>query len=1823
MSSSRYGYQLTLFFMVFIAMTVLCPRPLVADVCSDGIAFPPFVSRGLDANLLMIIDNSESMYDLAYVPEFAAQQGYCYDDTYDNDTTYAGYFDSDTVQWYIYNPVTEQFEADDYTNVNTQFHAAMTAGGILYRGGSSSDRYARVVLKESVNPHEVMFFAATGNFLNWAAASKFDVEKKVLTGGKYDSGQMIMESRGCMNKTFVKKAEVIKDTDSSTNYLTLGIISESDATSTHLTRIEIFDVTPNGFQAADCQEAIDEFSDPDGGSLGTVKSYTTDCLDPLGTGLVASQTAFNHIMQECWYFNAHGVWQPGAGTINSLKNDCEKVYAGDYATGNPPFTVGAANEANYLANYAPEAQSPTDVCYGRYGTSAGYVGRCWEATYSTGGVTCDPTPCTPGTDSPTEALVDPGHDDHSASRFCNSGTSTWYYCNGSYNATHGSCNGSPGEWTEEETCVPAAGGVLQSVDWTDDTNGTYIESGLFTDADDCADQSLQKWCANLDDPGVVDPTDSMSSSGTTYNVPAILVESAVDSQLGTPLLTMKGLIEQGSTPTGLLHEYQGQIRMGAMAFNDGPKSECAPVEQPAGSGRYVANLYDCLLDKGTAINASSTADTTKRDGAHIISYIGKGTSHTTQLVSAINDIEATTWTPTAEAYYDALGYYTQNASRRLYIDDFLANSDYGGTLPATILPDADPSNPNTIPLWTRNTVYPASDWTTDPATVTIVRDASNNLYWTDDGGTSSEYLADGTTLATEIGDDTDVVWMPFDPVQARCQKNNVLILTDGASTADQDTAVVTLAATIVDPDESVADSPYACGSLSGSTLLDDLTYFGFNGSIYPTARFTDENGNPATGDNVRTYLVSTGTLRDVTAGLPAECDSETLLDSAAANGYDRDPATGNPLGELFQAEDPSELGYKLRAVFNDIRAGRASGSAASVISSSRSGEGAIYQALFFTSQVDADMREINWAGDVHSLWLDRYGNIREDCGPATCATPCDPTTCPADQALDLQADNIITFYTDSTAGGTAMARRYSDADGDGSYNAMGCSDSQYTTEDDCTAGGGTWDYSYSPDLVEGGIDLQDIKYIWSAGEWLAAAEPGQKTNYSDVPAAGDPARYIFTWLPDTGDIVPFTTAGMAAALTANEYLGYLQAADATEANAIVNFIRGEDQTGYRSRLIDWDGDGTPEIYKLGDIVDSTPTIVSRPAEDYDVIYGDDSYRAFRKQYENRRTMVYAGGNDGGMHAFNGGYYDRNTNQFYKAPPVAGSDPVTYETQYDLGSEMWMFIPNNLLPHLKCLADENYDIGSHKYYVDQKPKIFDAKIFDPDDGIHTGGWGTILVGGMRFGGSDVGVDTNGDSVDDETLRSAFFILDITNPECPPVVLAEFTHADLGFTTSYPTAIPMLDCTRGVDCPADQSVTTWPMTWYLAFGSGPHDAADPQTALEGRSDQKAKLFVLKLGGTDPADYVYTTTPQVTPSGSCPSLFTYNRPSLETGYPKEIAPMCSDPTYTDDAPVTGCTAHGNTWENFSNSFLGDMITVDFDLSFQADALYFGSTADTDLPLDDHTGGLHRFVISNVDNPATWDFSTMLNLGQPVSAAPAAAYDGRNYWLYFGTGRFFTRDDKSTTAQQSFYGVKEQDRSGAFDLSAPNDGDLVDVSNVGVYAGGALSALPFSTGGRITTAPITPATIPINVATFAALKNAMIGFDGWKIDFDLPGERNLGQAAVLGDIVTFTTYVPSADVCTAEGDSYLWAPYYKTGTSYFQSVIGQQYDAGAGQFKVLRKISLGSGMSTTPNIHSGAGEGTKAFVQTSTGAIIGIEQANPGVIKSGPASWRELLGN
>jgi type IV pilus assembly protein PilY1 len=322
--------------------------------------------------------------------------------------------------------------------------------------------------------------------------------------------------------------------------------------------------------------------------------------------------------------------------------------------------------------------------------------------------------------------------------------------------------------------------------------------------------------------------------------------------------------------------------------------------------------------------------------------------------------------------------------------------------------------------------------------------------------------------------------------------------------------------------------------------------------------------------------------------------------------------------------------------------------------------------------------------------------------------------------------------------------------------------------------------------------------------------------------------------------------------------------------------------------------------------------------------------------------------------------------------------------------------------------------------------------------------------------------------------------------------------------------------------------------------------------------------------------------------------------------------------------------------------MITVEYDFSFQADALYFGSVSQAgsaQLDHNQHRGGLHRLVIDDGVwdelDPANWKLNTMFYTGQPVTAAPAVAFDGKRAWVYFGTGRFLdAASDKKMFTRQSFYGLKEiyndtdgMELSWGYDDGTRAKANLVDVTDVQVTD---------QTGNFTLVNPTLKDTNDVDVVsgmddvtTFRLLNTAMSSkdgddldvYNGWKINFGestslFKGERNIGQAAILGDIVTFTSYVPSVDKCDTEGESYLWAPHYRTGTAFYRSIIGLDTDGTT----VLRKLSLGKGLATTPNIHTGAEAGSKAFVQTSTGAIIGLEQTNPGVIKSGIISWREL---
>ena len=123
----------------------------------------------------------------------------------------------------------------------------------------------------------------------------------------------------------------------------------------------------------------------------------------------------------------------------------------------------------------------------------------------------------------------------------------------------------------------------------------------------------------------------------------------------------------------------------------------------------------------------------------------------------------------------------------------------------------------------------------------------------------------------------------------------------------------------------------------------------------------------------------------------------------------------------------------------------------------------------------------------------------------------------------------------------------------------------------------------------------------------------------------------------------------------------------------------------------------PRNTRLGDIVGSSPEYVGEPSEQL-------------SEFKQRTPMVYVNANDGMLHAFSA----------------------------NSGSEMFAYIPSQVLPRLKKLAAQNY-ADNHEYFVDGLITIEEARRQSDDK------WRTFLASSLGRGGKSL------------------FLLDVTNPD----------------------------------------------------------------------------------------------------------------------------------------------------------------------------------------------------------------------------------------------------------------------------------------------------------------------------------------------------------------------------------------------------------------------------------------------------------------------------
>ncbi|MBV5327052.1 MAG: hypothetical protein JZU65_05350 [Chlorobium sp.] len=907
----------------------------------------------------------------------------------------------------------------------------------------------------------------------------------------------------------------------------------------------------------------------------------------------------------------------------------------------------------------------------------------------------------------------------------------------------------------------------------------------------------------------------------------------------------------------------------------------------------------------------------------------------------------------------------------------------------------------------------------------------------------------------------------------------------------------------------------------------------------------------------------------------------------------------------FYATNPLQLESSLNRVFLSILQRASSGTAAAVVSNNVSGVGALYQAYYEPLRQDAANNEVSWIGTVQALWLDDYGFLREDNGNAALNDyVTDPViqqffdevnnktmvrryvSTKADEFAPFYMKGKVTAYTAATGSVTFSVDEISGAAGSGPYadwtvynltnNRTG---SSTTSKVIAAVGGADQTFTISPTAISwfavgdtimlahfetSVISLENVGTLWNAREQLSfsVADPALQRNFIDkADDTGTGGRFIKTWIDanansvvDAGEVVDFSSS----AITSSNY-GFLNAATETNAEDLVDYIRGKEIAGYRNRTISYDGSVPTKVIRLADVVNATPTIVGAPQEELDLLYKDASYGVFKKQYAKRRQVLYVGSNGGMLHAFNGGFYDSATRSFL----VSGKkyDGVTSVVEHPLGSEIWAYVPMNLLSHLTWLKNLNYQ---HVYYVDGKPKVFDAKIFAKDidhPGLvgDTKGWGTVLVVGMRFGGGKMTVDTGADGFGvgtDREFRSAYVVMDITNPEVEPKLLAEIQLPDDSFSTSYPAALTVKDKNLALDH----------NKWFLTFGSGPTDI------LAAESTKTAKIYAFDLG-------------------------------------EIAAPGSSTP------PPAGCTQQtvgaGGSMKILScdtgvaNSFVGDPISVDWELDYKADSIYFGVVGGKNAT----SGRVMRFGVNGKDTPADWTApATLINTSQPVVSGVTPGVDEiGNKWIFFGTGRLFAIPDQTSTAAQDIYGVREKNP-----VTEILKTELLDVSTAQVETNGHLTT---AVGGNTTVKDLEN-----DIAT---------NKQGWYLQLPpiqgvagtAPATRVINASALAGGVLFSTAYQPGIDLCTGEGFSRLYGLYYKTGTAYPDpAVLGTEIIGGVEYAKSY--IDLGHGFATTPSLHTGSGTGDKAvnvFTQLSTGAIIRTEATTPLSVRSGLQSWIE----
>ena len=676
-------------------------------------------------------------------------------------------------------------------------------------------------------------------------------------------------------------------------------------------------------------------------------------------------------------------------------------------------------------------------------------------------------------------------------------------------------------------------------------------------------------------------------------------------------------------------------------------------------------------------------------------------------------------------------------------------------------------------------------------------------------------------------------------------------------------------------------------------------------------------------------------------------------------------------------------------------------------------------------------------------------------------------------------------------------------------------------------------------LLDNGALTSPPVVLWDAGNRLTSSN----RNYSSEP------RNVYTASLSSGT---WTRQDFSPS---NSWLDYtVLGVPASERDALINdIVLRETRT-----------------LRMGDIFHSNPVVVGAPNPFFSdagfstALCSSGSCNSFVKEHQHRQRVLYAGGNDGMLHAYDAGRWQTSTKSY---------DNGT-------GEELFAYVPNVLLDDLNKMKVTS--TSGHPYLVDGSPTAADVWLDENgDNAILSSEWKTVLISGLRKGGRglfalDVTTPPNLSTPDSSQVVAN----DYTKP------LWEITDADipaLGYTWSKPVVGKVLLDDNGV------AKSRWVAFVGGGYATSPTLTADSAaktssvsvTSTEGFPGS-GKLVI----GSDIAIYTGKTATSFTgilTSGNKDEIL-----EAHTAGEAVLSPLGRG-FYVIDILLGKVL-----WrlEPVSNSamrypFPSTPVGVDTDGNGYVEYVYNVDTGGQLWRFDFNAKGTYDSSSKTVT--AGWSgkriFAPSSPPAEPFFHDLDVAVDyALNRWIYFGSG---DREDPMGTGTGRLYAIRDGNPSSPY-----IDADLANFTSL-------LSDSDQTTFG-----------------TMGKTKN------GWFMDMPNTNEKILARPAVFNDQLFFTSFEPTMNLCGGGGVARLYGLRLN-----LRAAAGTGAAVGAGVLEVTglsgkqrAVIIQGGGISSAPVISMSQDQGAVLYLGTTNSSLQAIKVDSPSAFKK-LKSWKEWI--